>query len=117
MTQPCGQWNGAAATHCGATPARHYLPGWRCAAHTPAALAGQPEPGQSAYCAPARCYCGEHPWWTPDTTYTAIAVESWTTDARAIASGKRRASPSVQAAAKQTVADQQARETRLRRST
>ncbi len=30
---------------CGATPTRYYLPGRRCAAHTPAALAGKPEPG------------------------------------------------------------------------
>jgi len=38
---------------CGATPARLYLTGWRCPAHTPAALAGRPEPGHQAKKAPA----------------------------------------------------------------
>lgn len=43
---------------CGAVDAvRLYLPGDRCPGHTPAAVAGRPEPtGQ--YCAPLRCYCG-----------------------------------------------------------
>ncbi len=33
-------------SRCGTVPARPYACGPRCAAHTPAALAGQPEPGQ-----------------------------------------------------------------------
>jgi hypothetical protein len=40
----CGHWNGADSTHCGAVPTRHYLIGHRCLLHTPAAIAGQPEP-------------------------------------------------------------------------
>ena len=46
---------------CGATPARLYPAGWRCAAHTPAALAGRPEPGAGRYCPPALCWCGHCP--------------------------------------------------------
>ncbi|MGP3914358.1 hypothetical protein [Nonomuraea sp. 10N515B] len=115
MTGPCTHWFGAAGTRCGATPARPYAQGPRCAEHTPAALAGKPEPGQGAYCAPARCYCGEHPWYTPGTPYASLA-DSWVTDARHIASGKRRASPAIQAAAKATVAEQREREQRIRRS-
>ncbi|MDF5755801.1 SLOG family protein [Spongiactinospora sp. TRM90649] len=45
---PCGT--------CGAHPARLYIQGPRCAAHTPAAIAGEPEPGQRAYCSPM-CRC------------------------------------------------------------
>lgn len=52
------------AGHCGQTPARPYLTGPRCAAHTPAALAGKPEPGDG-YCAPLRCHCGACPAWVP----------------------------------------------------
>ena len=37
---------------CGATPARLYPAGWRCTAHTPAALAGRPEPGAARSCPP-----------------------------------------------------------------
>ncbi|MFI6813747.1 hypothetical protein ACIBG7_15105 [Nonomuraea sp. NPDC050328] len=114
MTGPCTHWYGATATRCGAVPARHYLPGMRCPAHTPAALAGQPEPtGQ--YCAPKRCYCGDCPWWTPVNHYPGLS-DSWVTDARAIASGKRRSSPEQYAAAKATVAEQQERNRRLRSS-
>ena len=46
---------------CGATPTRLYPAGWRCAAHTPAALAGRPEPGKGRYCPPAICWCGHCP--------------------------------------------------------
>jgi hypothetical protein len=46
---------------CGTSPARRYLTGWRCPAHTPAALAGQPEPGTGRYCPPAICWCGHCP--------------------------------------------------------
>lgn len=57
MSQPCGRWDAAAARHCGRTPTRPYITGYRCKTCTPAALAGKPEPGQTACCAPARCYC------------------------------------------------------------
>jgi Bifunctional DNA primase/polymerase, N-terminal len=40
--RPCGGWTGNST--CGASPARLYPAGWRCADHTPARLAGQPEP-------------------------------------------------------------------------
>ena len=46
---------------CGATPSRLYPVGPRCAAHTPSALAGQPEPGAGRYCPPALCWCGQCP--------------------------------------------------------
>src|SRR6185437_8812095 len=39
----CGYYHRATGT-CGASGARPYLPGWRCPAHTPAALAELPEP-------------------------------------------------------------------------
>ena len=42
-------------------PARLYPAGPRCPAHTPAALAGQPEPGAGRYCPPALCWCGQCP--------------------------------------------------------
>lgn len=47
-TRPC--------TRCGAAPARLYPQGRRCAACTPAALAGLPEPPEG-YCARNRHYC------------------------------------------------------------
>lgn len=46
---------------CGATPARLYPAGPRCAAHTPAALAGRSEPGAGRYCPAALCWCGHCP--------------------------------------------------------
>lgn len=45
---PCGFWIDGHG-YCGVTPTRHYLPGHRCQQHTPAAIAGKPEPGQTAY--------------------------------------------------------------------
>ena len=75
---------------CGATAGvRLYAAGPRCPTHTPAALAGQPEPDSKRYCAPARCYCGTCPSWTPDTAYF---VGETVLDTRAVASGKRRSS-------------------------
>ena len=54
----CAHWRGSEARQCGTTQGvRHYVTGDRCTAHSPAALAGHPEPGQGAYCAPARHYC------------------------------------------------------------
>jgi hypothetical protein len=55
----CDAWTGDRA--CGAAPAHLYPAGWRCDAHTPAALAGRPEPGAGRYCPPAICYCGHCP--------------------------------------------------------
>ncbi|NRQ40865.1 hypothetical protein HII36_55035, partial [Nonomuraea sp. NN258] len=81
--------------------------------HTPAALADQPEPPETT-CAPRRCYCRKCPWWTSYNPYPGVS-ESWTTDARAIASGKRRASLEMQAAAKAEVAKQKERKARLRK--
>jgi hypothetical protein len=60
MTPPCGRWDAAANRHCGGTPTRLYPVGYRCAACTPAALAGQQEPGQTAHCPPLKHTC------TPD---------------------------------------------------
>ncbi|MEV0382865.1 SLOG family protein [Nonomuraea sp. NPDC050643] len=57
MTRSCTRWDAAAGTYCGRIPARLYAQGPRCATCTPAALAGQPEPGLTAYCAPLRHYC------------------------------------------------------------
>ena len=112
----CTHWDGAAAKRCGITPARLYIQGLRCSEHTPAALAGELEPGLGAYCPPRRCYCGGCPSWTPESerAYASLA-DSWVTDARAIARGAKRASPRAQAAAKQTVAEQQERKQRLRK--
>jgi hypothetical protein len=111
----CRHWIGRENRHCdGTEDVGFFLTGWRCPLHTPSALAGEPEPGRNRYCAPKRCLCGDCPWWRPYNAYAANA-DSWTTDARAIASGKRRASPQEQAAAKATVAEQKAREQRARK--
>lgn len=87
--RPCGHWNGADSTRCGATPTRHYLPGHRCPVHTPAALAGQPEPPEGAGPLPGA--------WTTPTPDAA----SWAAiDARHIRSGKRRSNTTDYQAAK-----------------
>jgi hypothetical protein len=57
LARPCGHWSEALG-RCGAGQTRLYLVGPRCPAHTPAALAGEPEPGAGACCPPARCWCG-----------------------------------------------------------
>lgn len=73
---------------CGSADVALYAAGYRCPQHTPAALAGRPEPGQGRYCAPYRCYCGSCPsWHRPLEPVTPTVI-----DARAIASGKRRSS-------------------------
>ena len=75
--QACDHHTAAGAV-CGATTdVRLYANGPRCPTHTPAALAGRPEPS-GQYCAPNRCYCGrcdsgqtttrEHPMPTTDPT-------------------------------------------------
>ncbi|CAL9296683.1 hypothetical protein SUDANB25_02669 [Streptomyces sp. SudanB25_2051] len=40
----CRHWDGTRRRYCGAPGARRYLTGYRCPLHTPAALAGRPEP-------------------------------------------------------------------------
>jgi len=71
--RPCGSPNPAGT--CGATPARLYMTGWRCPAHTPAALAGKPEPGgQGRYCPPNICWCGTCPPRHSGKGVTADAV-------------------------------------------
>lgn len=108
----CGHWNGT--KHCGKKKNLHFfLTGWRCPSCTPAKVAGEPEPPEG-HCAPSRCYCRKCPSWTEHNAY-ATSTDSWVTDARNIASGKKRANPSDQAAAKATVADQKAREAALRK--
>jgi len=48
---------------CGSTDDVHpYLVGPRCPDHTPAAMAGRPEPNAASYCPPAICWCGTCPW-------------------------------------------------------
>lgn len=113
-TPSCRHWIGRENRYCGGSPAQRYVNTNACAIHTPAALAGEPEPGADRYCPPKRCWCGGCPWWRPYNAYAATA-DSWTTDARAIASGKRRASPEQQAAAKQTVQEQKERKQRARK--
>lgn len=111
----CRHWIGRENRRCNSEEGvQFYVVGPVCVRHTPAALAGEPEPGADRYCPPKRCWCGGCPWWRPYNAYAATA-DSWTTDARAIASGKRRASPEQQAAAKATVAEQKAREQRARK--
>ncbi|MEU8040919.1 SLOG family protein [Streptosporangium sp. NPDC049078] len=111
----CRHWISDEHRHCDSTTnIRLYIAGNRCPHHTPAALAGQPEPGATAYCPPARCLCGSCPSWRPYNAYNTTA-DSWVTDARNIATGKKRASPTIQEAAKRTVQAQKDREQRLRK--
>lgn len=41
---------------------RLYATGARCPAHTPAAIAGRPEPGEGTYCPPRICWDGTCAW-------------------------------------------------------
>lgn len=79
MTQTCGHIT--VIFTCGAAPTRFYLTGHRCPAHTPAALRGRPEPGQTA-----------DPYPRPGS-WMATQGASRLIDDRAIASGKRRSTP------------------------
>jgi hypothetical protein len=72
---------------CGRTDTRLYACGWRCPAHTPARLAGRPEPDTARYCAPLRCYCGNCDSYDRPLEPVTVTV----VDFRAVASGKRRA--------------------------
>jgi hypothetical protein len=69
---------------CGATPAHQYPAGWRCAAHTPAALAGRPEPDARRYCPPALCWCGHCPDRTGPGQEHEKAPSGLTVDAAAL---------------------------------
>ena len=73
--------------YCGSADTRLYACGYRCPSHTPAALAGQPEPDSKRYCAPSRCHCGGCPSWTPDSAYR---IGDTILDVKAVVSGKRR---------------------------
>jgi hypothetical protein len=66
---------------CGATPARLYPAGWRCADHTPAALAGRPEPGAGRSCPPALCWCGHCPRPGQARRVLVIGSRTWTDEA------------------------------------
>lgn len=116
--KPCVHYSDAEQRSCGATPTRMYIVGPRCKAHTPAAERGHPEPPEGR-CAPRRCYCGRPECPAFETygrePYRAQALAWAAVDARAIASGKRRASPAVQAAARAAVQEQKDRDAALRR--
>lgn len=77
--------------YCGTSDTvRLYACGPRCPAHTPAKLAGKPEPDTERYCAPFRCYCGRDV--CEATVGPVEPVIGTVVDIRAVASGKRRAS-------------------------
>lgn len=95
----CGHWIGEEARHCLTTDGvRHFPSGYRCPAHTPRALQNLPEippgPGWSADA------------WTTPSPLSASALF----DERAVASGRRRSSPHVYAAAKAAEADRKAQQ-------
>jgi hypothetical protein len=76
---------------CDRTDTHPYAAGPRCPDHTPAKLAGLPEPDSKRYCL-AICYCGQcpHRRARPLAPITDNVV-----DFRAVASGKRRSSPAA----------------------
>ena len=69
---------------CGISPAALYPAGTRCPAHTPAALAGQPEPGAGRYCPPGICWCGHCPDPTAASQQPQKAPPGLTADAAAL---------------------------------
>lgn len=84
----CGHWIGTEQRHCASGEGlRPYLTGLRCPAHTPAALANQPEP-KPGRGLPAGA------WTTPPPQAASALI-----DERAIPSGKRRSSPHTYRAA------------------
>ena len=87
----CDHWIGSESRYCGEPGARRYVNSTVCPAHTPAALAGLPEP-QPGPGMPAGA------WTTPSPISTSRVH-----DARAIASGKRRSSPAAYRAAQAAV--------------
>jgi len=93
MTGPvCTHWIGPERRHCRtAVGVRAYRTGPRCPAHTPAALAGRPEP-EPGPGLPAGA------WSTPSPL-----SDSRVADDRAIASGKRRSNSNAYKAARAAV--------------
>jgi len=87
--QPCRHWDQTGRRTCGSPDTRHYLTGWRCPKHTPAAVAGQPEPPEGTGQLPGA-------WTTP----TPDAVSWAAIDAPHIRSGKRRSNRTDYAAAR-----------------
>ena len=88
----CRHWIGSESRHCRSGEGVHpYLGGPRCPLHTPSALAGKPEP------VPGPGWPA-HAWTTPSPI-----ADSRVHDARAIASGKRRSSPTEYRAAQAAV--------------
>jgi len=80
------------ACYCGTTEGtRLYACGYRCPEHTPARLAGKPEPDENRYCAPFRCYCGSRDCGASGSYARPLEpVTANVVDLRAVASGKRR---------------------------
>lgn len=89
----CGHWDGPNRRHCRTVDGvRRYVIGWRCPDHTPAAMAGRPEP-QPGPGMPASA-------WKTLSPLSASRIA----DERAIASGKRRSTPHTYRAAQAAVA-------------
>jgi hypothetical protein len=88
----CRHWIGSEGRRCRRRHGlRNYLPGLRCPLHTPAALAGRPEPQPG-------------PGWPAGAgTRPSLISESHVHDSRAIASGKRRSSSTAYRAAQAAV--------------
>ena len=82
------------ACYCGtAEGARLYACGYRCPEHTPARLAGEPEPDENRYCAPFRCYCGSRDCGSSGSYARPLEpIAQTVVDINAIKTGKRRAS-------------------------
>ena len=80
---------------CDRTDTRAYAVGgrWRCAEHSPSALAGQPEPDRDRYCL-AICYC-KQPDCAADKRQPLAPTTDNIIDFRHKASGKRRSSPAA----------------------
>jgi hypothetical protein len=88
----CRHWVGAQGRYCRARHGLHpYIQGVRCLLHTPAALAGRPEPQPG-------------PGWPAGAgTRPSLISESRVHDARAVASGKHRSTPAEYRAAQAAV--------------
>ncbi len=70
---------------CRSQTTQFYLSGWRCPDHTPARLAGRPEPLTLTE-------RGLRPWWVRDDGSVIPPPPlstSWVHDSRAVASGRR----------------------------
>lgn len=82
--QTCDQWIGAESRYCGSTDqVRRYLTGMCCPEHTPARLAGRPEPPAS----PA----GSRWWIRTDGSTVPLTPTSTSSvhDDRAVSTGRR----------------------------